>query len=131
MAPKNILVLLSLLSVVPLAFAHAVPPPPPNASAQVQAGAKLYQQHCSLCHGVLGRDATVFPRPIWGPGHDIAKFGTSKGLLEYLQLMMPFDNPAKISDVDKLSIGAYMLTRNGNMKPDTQLPTGGGNTPIK
>ena len=40
--------------------------------------------------------------------------------------MMPFDNPAKISDADKLAVGAYMLARNGNMKPDTQLPTGGG-----
>lgn len=131
MAPKSITVLACLSSLALLASAQAVPPPPPNATAQVQAGAKLYQQHCSLCHGVVGRDATVFPRPIWGPGHDIAKFGNSKGLFEYLQLMMPFDNPAKISDADKLAIGAYMLARNGNMKPDTQLPTGGGNTPIK
>ena len=131
MAPGNIAVLLSLFSFVPLASAQAIPPPPPGASTQVQAGAKLYQQHCSLCHGVLGRNATVFPRPIWGPGHDIAKFDTSKGLFEYLQLMMPFDNPAKISDADKLAIAAYMLTRNGNTKSDTQLPAGGGNTPIK
>ena len=107
------------------------PPLPPNASAQVKAGAKLYEQHCALCHGVEGRNATVFPRPIWGPGHDIAKFSNSQGLFEYMQLMMPFDNPSKISDADKLAISAFMLERNGSMKPDAQLPANGGVIPIK
>ena len=113
------------------AGAQTAPPVPPNASAQVQTGAKLFQQHCSLCHGAEGRNATVFPRPIWGPGHDIGKFNNSKGLFEYLQMMMPFDKPDKITDADKLAIAAYMLTRNGNVKADVQLPPGGGNSPVK
>jgi len=103
----------------------------PNASAQVKAGAKLYEQHCALCHGAEGRNATVFPRPIWGPGHDIAKFGNSRGLFEYVQLMMPFDNPQKMGDADKLAVAAFMLERNRSLKPDGQLPAGGGAIPIK
>jgi mono/diheme cytochrome c family protein len=113
------------------AFAQTPPPPPAEASPQVVEGGKLYQQHCALCHGVNGRDASVFPRPIWGAGHDIGKFGTAKGLFEYLQMLMPFDNPAKIDDKAKAAIVAYMLVRNGNLKPGETMPPGGNQTPVK
>ena len=113
------------------AAAQDVPSPPAGASAQVVAGAKLYQQHCALCHGQKGRDATVFPRPIWGPGHDIGKFGNARGLFEYLQLLMPFDNPAKVDDTAKTAIVAYMLVLNGDLKAAESLPSGGNQTAIK
>jgi mono/diheme cytochrome c family protein len=113
------------------AVAQNAPPPPAGASSQVLLGAKLYQQHCALCHGVSGRDASVFPRPIWGSGHDIAKFANAKGLFEYLQLLMPFDNPAKIDDAGKTAITSYMLVRNGNMKASETLPLGGNQQGIK
>ena len=113
------------------AAAQDTPPPPAGASAQVLSGATLFQQHCALCHGPRGRDATVFPRPIWGPGHDLGKFATAKGLFEYLQLLMPFDNPAKVDDTAKTAIVAYMLVRNGNLKAADTLPAGGNQTAIK
>jgi len=113
------------------AASQDAPPPPAGASPQVLEGARLYQQHCALCHGATGRDASVFPRPIWGAGHDIGKFGTAKGLFEYLQLLMPFDNPAKIDDASKTAIVAYMLVRNGSLKPDASVPRGGDQTGIK
>ena len=113
------------------ASAQQAPAPPTGASAQVLSGATLYQQHCALCHGAQGRDATVFPRPIWGPGHDIGKFGSAKGLFEYVQMLMPFDNPAKIDDAAKTAIVAYMLVRNGNLKPGESVPGGGNQTAIK
>jgi cytochrome c len=113
------------------AVAQDAPAPPASASAQVLSGAQLYQQHCALCHGAKGRDASVFPRPIWGPGHDIGKFGTAKGLFEYLQMLMPFDNPAKIDDDAKTAIVAYMLVRNGDLKAGMAIPRGGNQTGIK
>lgn len=113
------------------AWSQTIPSPPSQAGAQVLSGAQMYQQNCALCHGVTGRDATVFPRPIWGPGHDIAKFGTAKGLFEYLQLLMPFDDPSKMDDVQKTAVVAYMLVRNGNLSPDATLPVGGDPTPIR
>jgi mono/diheme cytochrome c family protein len=113
------------------ALAQAAPEPPSGASSQVLQGAKLYQEHCALCHGPKGRDASVFPRPIWGSGHDIGKFGTAKGLFEYVQMLMPFDNPAKIDDAAKTAIVAYMLVRNGNLKPDSSMAPGGDQTAIK
>jgi polar amino acid transport system substrate-binding protein len=115
-----------------LSLAQApVPAPPEGASEQVTRGSKLYQEYCALCHGAKGRDASVFPRPIWGAGHDIAKFGDAKGLFEYLQLLMPFDNPAKINDNDKAAIVAYILVRNGTLKAGDTLPVGGNQTKIK
>ena len=87
-------------------------------------------QHCALCHGAKGRDATVFPRPIWGPGHDLAKFQHAKGLFEYLQLLMPFDDPTKLDDTAKIAITAYILSQNGNLKPHQSLPPGGDQTPV-
>jgi cytochrome c len=124
------------LSLAGLWFGGAVgaqdaPAPPAGASSQVLQGARLYQENCALCHGPKGRDASVFPRPIWGPGHDIGKFGSAKGLFEYVQLLMPFDNPAKIDDAAKTAIVAYMLVRNGNLKPDATVPRGGDQTAIK
>ena len=128
----NAAVLTAACLALPLAVtAQEAPAPPAGASAQVLSGGNLYQQHCALCHGQKGRDATVFPRPIWGPGHDIAKFGNAKGLFEYMQLLMPFDNPAKIDDTAKTAIVAYMLVRNGNLNPDDVLPNGGNQTGIK
>jgi mono/diheme cytochrome c family protein len=112
-------------------FAQTPVEPPTGASEQVRTGAKLYQENCALCHGAKGRDASVFPRPIWGAGHDIAKFGNAKGLFEYLQLLMPFDNPAKVSDAGKTAIVAYMLVRNGNLKAEETLPLGGSQAAIK
>jgi mono/diheme cytochrome c family protein len=114
-----------------LAVAQNAPPPPKGASAQVLQGAQLYQQNCALCHGVNGRDASVFPRPIWGPGHDIAKFANAKGLFEYLQMLMPFDDPAKVNDAGKTAITSYMLVRNGNMKASETLPLGGSQLVVK
>ena len=125
------LAVVACLALSPGASAQEAPVPPAGASAQVLSGAALYQQHCALCHGAKGRDATVFPRPIWGPGHDISKFGNAKGLFEYMQLLMPFDNPAKIDDVAKTAIVAYMLVRNGNLKPGESVPNGGNQIVIK
>jgi cytochrome c len=112
-------------------FAQDAPPPPAGASAQVLMGAQLYQQNCALCHGAKGRDASVFPRPIWGAGHDIGKFANAKGLFEYVQLLMPFDDPAKIDDAAKTAIVVYMLVRNGSLKADQTLPLGGDQLPIR
>jgi mono/diheme cytochrome c family protein len=123
--------LLSAACCAPAAAQQVAPAPPAQAGAQVLAGARLFQEHCALCHGATGRDATVFPRPIWGPGHDIAKFGTARGLFEYLQMLMPFDNPAKIDDAQKIAVVAYMLVRNSNLAPAAQLPPGGDATPIR
>ena len=119
--------------VLPVAAAVAqTPKAPARAAVQVEQGASLYRQHCVLCHGAEGRGGQGFPRPIWGAGHDLAKFGTARGLLEYMQLLMPFDNPQKMTDAEKLAVVAYMLARNGNWKAEAALePAQAGSVAVK
>lgn len=113
-------------------YAQSNPPNiPSEASAQIADGAKLYQANCAICHGANGRDAAAFPRPIWGQGQDIKKFLTSKGLFDYLQMLMPFDDPNKINNQQKTAITAFMLFQNGNAPANTTLPLGGDGTQIK
>jgi cytochrome c len=112
--------------------AQSAPPAlPSDASAQIANGAKLYQANCAACHGANGRDAVAFPRPIWGQGQDIKKFLTAKGLFDYLQMLMPFDDPNKINDQDKTAITVFMLFQNANVPSSAILPLGGDSTPIK
>ena len=100
--------------------------------SQFERGAQLYEQHCALCHGAEGRGGQGFAAPIWGTGHDIAKFGSARGLFEYVQLFMPFDNPQKINDEDKLAVTAFVLVSNGTLKPDQPLNAStAAATPIK
>lgn len=93
----------------------------PSASAQIDQGARHYQEHCALCHGADGRGGQGFPRPIWGTGHDLKKFGTAQGLFEYVQLLMPFDNPQKLDNAQKFAVVVYMLERNANLTTGTEL----------
>lgn len=88
---------------------------------QARQGAAHYQQHCALCHGADGRGGQGFPRPIWGAGHDLGKFGTAKGLHDYLLALMPFDDPAKLDSSQKLAVVAFMLERNATLPPGTEL----------
>lgn len=108
-----------------LAWASTALSQAPAPHAQVQRGGESYAKHCALCHGEDGRGGTAFPRPIWGGGHDLAKFGNARGLIEYLQLQMPFDDPTKVSDEEKLAIAAFMLTRNGTLKGGEPLSKAG------
>lgn len=88
---------------------------------QAKRGSQLYEKYCSLCHGADGRGGSVFPKPIWGPGHGLGKFGNGKALLDYLYLLMPFDDPSKATDEEKLAIATYMLVRNGSLKEGASL----------
>jgi mono/diheme cytochrome c family protein len=87
-------------------------------SRQVQEGKALYEQACKLCHGADGKRGEGFQTPIWGVGSLIAsKFGNAQGLIDYMQLM-PFNDPASLTDEEKLSIVAFMLSNHGAI-PDS------------
>ena len=125
-----------LISVLAFSFstlvhAQSAPGAPAGASPQIAEGAKLYQQNCAMCHGENGWDAAAFPRPIWGQGQDIKKFQTAKGLFDYLQMLMPFDDPNKINNQQKTSITAFMLFKNGDIAANKSMPVGGDSTQIK
>jgi hypothetical protein len=61
----------------------------------------------------------------------LSKFATTKGLFEYLQMLMPFDNPSKINDEQKTAIVAFMAVMHGAAKPAESKPLGGNSVVLK
>lgn len=96
----------------------------PSLSPQVAEGQRLYAENCAMCHGEDGRRGAGFQTPIWGERTQITKFGTALGLFEYNQMMMPFDDPARLSDEQKWAITAYMLANHGAIPRDGTLEQG-------
>lgn len=116
--------LAGLLLVVPSASA--------NESAQVTKGRTIYTEHCQKCHGADGQKGEGFQTPIWGPGAQIKKFENAQALFEYMQLLMPFDDPKKIDDQARWDVMAYMLQHHKSMSPaDTLDPGKAASVPIK
>lgn len=93
-------------------------------SPQAAEGQRLYVEHCAACHGDDGRRGAGFQTPIWGERTQIAKFSTALGLFEYNQMMMPFDDPTRLTDAQKWAIIAYMLVNHGAIARDATLDAG-------
>jgi mono/diheme cytochrome c family protein len=101
-------------------------------SRQVSEGQRLYMENCAACHGDDGQRGATYQTPIWGARARIARFETALGLFEYNQIAMPFNDPAQISDIDKLAIVAFMLANHGAMPASATLEYGGAaGIPIK
>jgi mono/diheme cytochrome c family protein len=114
----------SLVLAVPalcLAATLALGSGPGGLSPQVAEGQRLYAEHCALCHGADGRRGEGFQTPIWGERTQIRKFNTAFGLFEYNQMMMPFDDPSKLTDAQKWAVVAYILANHGTIARDATL----------
>lgn len=96
----------------------------PSPSPQVAEGQRLYAENCAMCHGEDGRRGAGFQTPIWGERTQITKFSTALGLFEYNQMMMPFDDPDRLTDEQKWAITAYMLANHGAIPRDGTLEEG-------
>jgi cytochrome c len=104
----------------------------PAVSPQVAEGQRLYAENCAACHGDDGRRGAGFQTPIWGERTQIGKFGTALGLFEYNQMMMPFDDPTRLTDEQKWAIIAYMLANHGAIARNATLdPATAAAVPIR
>ena len=90
-------------------------------SAHVVQGKNLYTEFCQKCHGADGQKGEGTRTPIWGPDAPRDKFKTVQELFEYLQLLMPFDKPERVSDDQRWDIIAYMMAQHGIMQPSDTL----------
>ena len=96
----------------------------PAPSPQIVEGQRLYAENCAACHGDDGRRGAGFQTPIWGERTQIQKFSNALGLFEYNQMMMPFDDPTRLTDEQKWAIVAYMLFNHGTIARDATLEAG-------
>lgn len=107
----------------------------PEASAAgtpFEQGQALYAEHCAICHGRDGRGGEGFKTPIWGQQTQISKFDTAMGLFEYNQMLMPFDDPTKLTDEQKWAIVNYILVNHGaTTREQPVTPANAAGIPIK
>lgn len=101
-------------------------------SDQFRAGETAYAQTCAACHGEAGRGGSGYANPIWGQGARIAKFRDAAGLFEYNQMLMPFDDPTRVSDELKWAVTLYLLAKHGAVSADGTLgPQNASGVPIR
>jgi cytochrome c len=115
----------ALLAGVVLVTGARMVPEAVAASSQVERGRAVYAENCAVCHGEDGRGGAGFGNPIWGEGAQIRKFRHAAGLLEYNLMLMPFDDPTRVSDEDKLAVTAYILARHGLIEEGATLSESG------
>jgi mono/diheme cytochrome c family protein len=106
------------------ALVAAVPVVASSPSQQFTAGRAAFAENCANCHGENGRGGPGYANPIWGPGAQLTKYRTAAGLFEYHQLMMPFDDPTRISDELKWALTLYVLVNHGTLQQDARLDAG-------
>lgn len=91
--------------------------------AQVAAGQKLYEQHCSNCHGDAGEGSKKSP-PLVGksalpldppPGAKVrkTKFHTAADVAEFVAKSMPAKKPGSLKPEEYWAILAFDLKANG------------------
>lgn len=102
------------------------------ANPQVAEGRRLYAEACAACHGEDGQAGAGYQTPIWGQRSKIARFENALGLFEYNQMMMPFDDPTRLSDAEKWAIVAFLLASHGALGGTAELgPGNAASIPIR
>jgi len=89
----------------------------PDRQANVENGAKVYQERCVVCHGASGEglkattslaDGYLFP-PLWGPDSYNIGAGMARVLTaaRFIKARMPLGNPV-LSDDEAFDVAAFM-----------------------
>ncbi|HTX58151.1 MAG TPA: c-type cytochrome [Verrucomicrobiae bacterium] len=89
-------------------FIEPLPPAPPD----VRHGAKLYAQHCALCHQPSGAGVTgVFP-PLWGPSsfNDLAGMAHLDRMTGFVHYNMPQGAPGSLTLREAYDVAAFVLS---------------------
>jgi cytochrome c len=80
-----------------------------------QLGKTVYTNACSICHGANGEGKTA-PAVI-GASASLSKYGTAKGLLDFVSTAMPAKAPGSLSHQDYLNVLSYLLVQNNAADP--------------
>lgn len=78
---------------------------------QLSHGGQLYAEYCAVCHGEAGEGGAGYPNAIVGSSN-LNKFRNAKRLFDYHRMMMPFDDPSKMTAEEKWDVTAYLMDLN-------------------
>jgi len=99
-------------------------PPPAAQSEQTadqlcQTGKTVYATACVKCHGSFEQPG---PRhPLIGPGVNLSKYATARGLLEFMRTTMPPSAPDSLPSQSYLQVLACLLLENKYVLPGAIL----------
>ncbi len=82
-------------------------------------GKTVFADRCAACHGQQGEGLTA-PANI-GPSANLGKYGTAKGLYDYVRTTMPQDAPGSLSEDQYLAAVSYLLVENGFVEPEMPM----------
>ena len=101
----------------------------PAGRGNVAMGAKLYVQHCLLCHGANGRGGSA--EELSGGRPDLTRdppdqtIGTywpyATTLFDFIRRAMPMHVPGSLSNDNSYALTAYLLHENGILPAEAQL----------
>ncbi len=74
---------------------------------------------CSKCHGQQGQ-GDKGPRLIGSP-NGLSGYVTARGLFDFANTQMPFDNPGTLKEQEYWDVLAFILDANNLLPPDTIL----------
>ncbi|MFD1009312.1 MULTISPECIES: c-type cytochrome [Oceanisphaera] len=97
--------------------------PEPEQTPDIARGKTVFEQECSVCHGVNGEgqkvnDRYVFP-PLWGPntynwGAGMHRVNTAAN---FIQHNMPLGQPGKLTDQQAWDVATYINSRDRPQDP--------------
>ncbi len=109
---------------------NAVPPLTPPASAagptygsMAASGQAVFANRCAGCHGAGGQGGGG--PAIIGAGSALGKYGTGKGLLDFISVRMPRNAPGSLPRQDYLNVVSYLLVQNNFAFPATAFDENG------
>ncbi len=93
-------------------------PPATSISSQVgptfgsngDSGKVIFSSICAQCHGANGQGITA-PAVI-GANANLGKYGTAKGLLDFISTAMPLSAPGSLTHQDYINVLCYLLIQN-------------------
>ncbi|MGH9469220.1 MAG: c-type cytochrome, partial [Terriglobia bacterium] len=80
------------------------------AHVDMQAGARIYQQECSMCHGANGQGAPGMSPPLWGPHsiNDGAGMSKAPKMAAFVKANMPPTKPGSLSVQQAFDVAAFV-----------------------
>jgi thiosulfate dehydrogenase len=85
----------------------------PELTSDVEHGAQIYSQQCSVCHGKEGGGNGPMLPPLWGPGayNEGAGINGIAKMAAFVQHNMPQNKPGSLSAQDAFDVAAYIRSK--------------------
>ncbi len=113
---------LTLMLIIVALVVSACSKSPPATATQTfgqlaDAGRSVFASRCAQCHGDNGQGLNA-PAVI-GSNANLGKYNTAQGLLDYIDVTMPFNAPGSLSSQEYSNVLGFLLVQNNYVSAST------------